>query len=65
MIKKEILKILACPECRTDLIPYEEFLVCINAVCRRQYPVKANFPMLIVETSEILGSDLHQQRILH
>lgn len=63
MIKKEILKIIACPECRSGLIPYEEFLVCVNTLCRRQYPVQTNIPMLIPEMSEVLGPDKHQQRI--
>ncbi len=42
MMGKEILSLLACPECKNELIIQEEDLICTN--CRRNYPIKDGIP---------------------
>lgn len=47
MIDKEILEILCCPACRSDLEEADNFLVCQG--CGLKYPVEDDIPILIVE----------------
>jgi len=51
MLNKEILKIIACPKCKKDVILKEDRIVCTN--CGRQYPIKNNIPIMIVEEAEL------------
>lgn len=53
-IDKELLEILACPLCKTE-VRYEkqggaEFLVCDS--CSRRYPIRDNIPVMLVEEAE-------------
>ncbi len=50
MIDKELLKILACPVCKTDVRLEQEKLVCTK--CGRRYPIKDNIPVMLVEEAE-------------
>ncbi|MCK4912585.1 MAG: Trm112 family protein [Candidatus Omnitrophica bacterium] len=51
MLNKEILKIIACPRCKKDVILKEEKIICVS--CNRQYPIKNNIPIMIVEEAEL------------
>ena len=53
MIDKELLKILACPQCKKDVIFKNEKIVC--TCCGRQYPVKDGIPVMLIEEAEING----------
>ncbi|MGH2695600.1 MAG: Trm112 family protein [Actinomycetota bacterium] len=49
-LDKELLDILACPNCRGD-VEYreqEELVVCIGR-CGYRYPVRDDFPVLLVD----------------
>ena len=53
-IDKELLEILACPLCKTE-VRHEvkgeaEFLVC--GKCSRRYPIRDNIPVMLVEEAE-------------
>ncbi len=50
MIDKELLKILACPVCKTDVRLEQEKLVCTK--CGRRYPIKDDIPVMLVEEAE-------------
>jgi len=50
-INKELLKILACPVCKSAVEVFEnEFIKCVS--CSRKYPIKENIPIMLVEESE-------------
>lgn len=55
MLSKELLDILACPECKGDLV-YDEpdqGLICHN--CKKKYPVRDGIPVMLVEEAEMIG----------
>ena len=51
MIDEELLKILACPLCKTDVKLEGDKLVCVN--CGRRYPIKDGIPVMLVEEAEL------------
>ena len=54
-IDKELLEILACPACKSD-VKYDEVknqICCTNPQCRRKYPVKDDIPVMLIEESTI------------
>jgi len=53
MIAKELLEILVCPACKTDLEYRQnpESLKC--SACHRVYPVRDNIPIMLVDQAEI------------
>lgn len=52
-VSPELLKILACPACRTGVYADGEFLRCES--CGRRYPVKDGIPVMLIE--EALNPD--------
>ena len=50
MIDPQLLEILACPACKTDVKLEGERLVC--AQCGRRYPVRDGIPVMLVEEAE-------------
>lgn len=52
MLSKDLLDILCCPKCKSDLIyaPVKETLTCTK--CGTVYPVKNDIPIMIVEDHE-------------
>lgn len=49
MINKELLDILACPLCKTE-VKYDKknsWLKCVK--CKRKYPVKDDIPIMLVD----------------
>ncbi|MEE9584219.1 MAG: Trm112 family protein [Candidatus Brocadiales bacterium] len=51
MIDKELLDILACPVCKTEVRLEQEKIVCTK--CGRRYPVKDDIPVMLVEEAEL------------
>jgi len=51
MIDEELLKILACPLCKTDVKLEGDKLVCVS--CGRRYPIKDGIPVMLVEEAEL------------
>lgn len=55
MIDKELLDILACPLCKTEVrhqvTPAGEHLVCTS--CGRRYPVREGIPIMLIDEAEI------------
>lgn len=54
MLDEELLKILACPKCKGDLIynPEKQVLICEN--CKVFYPIEDNIPVLLIDASKPL-----------
>jgi len=48
MLKKELLEILCCPQCKGDVLyePEKDTLTCKK--CGRVYPVKNDIPIMLV-----------------
>ncbi|NPA58100.1 MAG: Trm112 family protein [Aquificae bacterium] len=55
MIYEEILKILACPECKGELAYLEERFICER--CRLSYPVVDGIPDFLVEDAKPLSEE--------
>jgi uncharacterized protein YbaR (Trm112 family) len=54
-ISKELLEILACPQCRGDvkLTAREDALEC--AACKLRYPIKDDIPIMLIDEAERIG----------
>ncbi len=51
MIDKELLEILACPLCKTDVRLENDKIVCTN--CGRIYPIRDDIPIMLVDEAEL------------
>lgn len=49
-LKKELLDILACPQCKGPLQDDDAFLTC--KACGLRYPVREGIPVLLVDEAE-------------
>lgn len=50
MIDKELLDILACPACKSDVKLNGEKIVCTK--CGLRYPIKDGIPVMLIEEGE-------------
>lgn len=50
-IDKELLDILACPLCKTEVKEEGETLVCVK--CGRSYPVREGIPVMLAEEATL------------
>ena len=53
-ISSELLEILACPACKSD-IEYNQAdhkLVCIGQ-CKRRYPIRDGIPVMLIDEAEM------------
>lgn len=50
MINEELLKILACPFCKSDVVLRGDKIVCLK--CTRKYPIKDGIPIMLIEEAE-------------
>ncbi|MFC1753475.1 Trm112 family protein [Thermoproteota archaeon] len=50
MIDKELLDILACPDCKGDVKLENEKIVCTK--CNKKYPIKDGIPIMLVDEAE-------------
>jgi uncharacterized protein YbaR (Trm112 family) len=50
MIDKELLDILACPACKSDVELKENKIVCKG--CGRKYPIKDGIPIMLIDEAE-------------
>ncbi len=51
MIDKELLKILACPACKSDVRLEGNRIVC--AKCSRRYPIKDGIPIMLIDEADM------------
>ena len=51
MIDKELLDILACPLCKTDVKLEGDRIVCSK--CARRYPIKDDIPIMLIDEAEL------------
>ena len=50
MISKELLDILACPLCKTNVRLEDDRIVCTK--CGRRYPIKDDIPVMLIDEAE-------------
>jgi len=55
MIDKELLKILACPVCKGELILKADKLICLK--CKKYYPIKDGIPIMLIEEAKDLDME--------
>ncbi|MCF6149679.1 MAG: Trm112 family protein [Candidatus Kuenenia sp.] len=51
MVSKELLEILACPLCKTDVRLEGDKIICTQ--CGRRYPVKDDIPVMLIDEAEL------------
>lgn len=50
-INEELLKLLACPSCKTEIeLVRESWLICNN--CDRKYPIRNEIPVMLIEEGD-------------
>ncbi len=47
---EELLKILACPACKTNVELREGKIVCTK--CGRKYPIREGIPIMLIDEAE-------------
>ena len=50
MIDEELLRILACPVCKTEVVLEGDRLVCVK--CGLRYPIRDDIPVMLKEEAE-------------
>ncbi len=50
MVDKDLLDILACPACKSEVELREEKIVCSK--CGRRYPIRDNIPVMLIDEAE-------------
>ncbi len=54
-IDEDLLKILACPACKSDVEQKGDKIVCKG--CKRKYPIIDGIPIMLIEESEPPSKD--------
>lgn len=47
MLDKELLNILACPECKSDIYLKDDKIVCLQ--CGKEYSIKNGIPIMLID----------------
>ena len=54
MIDPQLLEILACPACKTEVKLDGDRLVCVQ--CGRRYPIREGIPVMLIDEAEQPGT---------
>lgn len=52
MIDKQLLSILACPKCKSDVELKDGKIVCKNPKCGLKYPIRDDIPIMLIGEAE-------------
>ena len=52
MINKELLEIMACPQCKKEGKLENQKIVCINPECGLRFPVRDGIPIMLIDEAE-------------
>ena len=55
MIDKELLEILACPQCKAPVKLEGDWIRCQNSQCGLRYPIRDGIPVMLIEEAEKTG----------
>ncbi|MDP2906217.1 MAG: Trm112 family protein [Candidatus Omnitrophota bacterium] len=50
MIDPQLLDILACPDCKSDVIEKDGKIVCVK--CGKKYPIRDGVPVMLIDEAE-------------
>ena len=53
-VSKELLDILACPQCKGDLVLTEQQDGLVCGACKLRYPIKDDIPIMLIDEAERL-----------
>ena len=56
-LRKELLDILACPKCKTEVRQEGDFIQCRNAECRLRYPIRDGIPIMLIDEAVQVPAD--------
>lgn len=56
-IPQDLLEILACPICKTPVIPTPDNSGLKCEKCKRVYPVRDDIPVMLVEEARVEGAN--------
>ena len=48
-LSKDLLEILACPQCKGEIAPDEKHENLICAACKLAYPVRDDIPVMLID----------------
>ena len=51
-VSKELLEILACPQCKAPVKEEAEKLICTNPQCGLRYPIRDGIPVMLIDEAE-------------
>ena len=54
MVNKDLLDILACPECKGKVILDDDETHLVCGTCRLRYPIEDDIPIMLVDRAEKL-----------
>ena len=60
-IDHELLKILACPEDKGELLYFEDENILYNPRTRRAYPIREGIPVLLISEAEVVTEEKHAE----
>ena len=55
MIDKELLEILACPQCKAEVKLEGERIICQNPLCGLRYPIRDGIPVMLIDQADKPG----------
>ena len=55
MIHKELLEILACPQCKAEVKLEGERIICQNPQCGLRYPIRDGIPVMLIDQADKPG----------
>ena len=50
MIDRQLLDILACPDCKADVKEKDGKIVCVK--CGKKYPIRDGVPVMLIDEAE-------------
>lgn len=56
IVSKELLDILACPQCKGEVVPNEQQDKLICNTCQLAYPIRDDIPVMIIDEAELLNA---------
>lgn len=52
MLDRELLNILACPKCKSEVELKDNKIVCKNSGCGLKYPIRDGIPIMLIDEAE-------------
>ena len=52
IVSKELLDILACPQCKGEVVPNEQQDKLICSRCQLAYPIRDDIPVMLIDEAD-------------